>query len=133
MPPAKSPSGIHFNPDLTEFGLEGAFVATLPANLLGQEDLLRAIGQHLQFPAHIFQEYTWGELSDALHDLHWLTNKYIVLIHRDVPLLANDELRLYLDVLYSTAEDWQALEGQGLLILFPPKYEAMVKQVLHDN
>jgi hypothetical protein len=85
-----------YNPD-------GTFVAHLSI-VKSKEELFEQLNKKLLFP---YFGFNWDALDECLTDFQWIEQHKIVLVHDDMPKLAEGELRMYLDVLGYAIENWQ--------------------------
>ena len=94
-----------------------AFVARIPAGLASVEALLHALYEQARLPGYF--GFNWNALSDCLRDLHWIDCHEVVLVHSDVPKLAPEDLRNYIEVLAECVASWRPGEEHSLEVVFP--------------
>lgn len=93
------------------------YVATIPLGIDGVEQLFDVLFQVLKLPGYF--GFNWNALSDCLRDLSWVPEREVVIVHRELPHLNDDDIKLYLDVLCEAARDWKPSENHKLVIFFP--------------
>jgi hypothetical protein len=96
---------------------EKRVVAEVPAGIITVEKLFVVLVQVLRLPSYF--GFNWNALSDCLRDFHWIPEREIVLVHRDVPALPLAELTTYLAVLAEACQSWQPGEEHVLRVIFP--------------
>lgn len=83
----------------------------------GKEELLKVLGAIFSFPDYF--GFNWDALSDCLRDFNWIEKKGIVLVHNEIPELDDQSLRIYLEILIDTVQDWKEGEEHYFKVLFP--------------
>jgi len=96
---------------------DDCFLATLPVNLQGPDDLLMALYESLAFPGWF--GFNWNALFDCLGDFSWVKQREVFLIHNDLPHLSDDQMQVYLDVLFNSINNWKPDEEHELKVFFP--------------
>jgi RNAse (barnase) inhibitor barstar len=96
---------------------DDTYLGVLPLNILDATQLLEAFFDVFRFPGYF--GFNWNALFDCLGDFHWLKEKTIVVVHQEMPRLADNDLTIYLDVLYEGVIDWQDTEEHRLIVYFP--------------
>jgi hypothetical protein len=94
-----------------------AYVALIPSGLIGREQLFDSLGTQLRFPDYFGRN--WNALSDCFRDFHWIDDRVVIIVHVDLPVLGEEDLATYLDVLDQAAKDWKPGEEHELIVLFP--------------
>ncbi|WP_413670877.1 barstar family protein [Mucilaginibacter sp. Mucisp86] len=97
---------------------ENEFIAHLP-EVRGEDELLKKLSEVLEFPNYFGNN--WDALYDCLRDFHWMTKKGIALVHHELPLLADDKIKVYLNVLFEATGDWCNNEEHYFKVVFPEK------------
>jgi RNAse (barnase) inhibitor barstar len=91
------------------------------------EQLFEALSQALRLPDYFGRN--WDALDECLHDLSWIPERHIMLIHDALPGLDEESLRMYIRLLDRAAEHWYASEEHDLTIVFPPAARETVSQL----
>ncbi|WP_175931869.1 MULTISPECIES: barstar family protein [unclassified Burkholderia] len=107
-----------------------AFVAMLPATIGTKNDLLEALASSLVFPAYF--GFNWDALFDCLRDFSWLDEHDIVLVHPDLPLLQQSELKIYLRLLRDSVLDWRPDEAHRFEVVFAESDKEAVERMLRE-
>lgn len=92
-------------------------VARIGAGLASRNELFQTLGRELRLPAYFGEN--WDALSDCLRDLSWIGRERVVILHEDLPPLADRDLVTYLELLYECAKDWKQGEDHQLVVVFP--------------
>ncbi|TCS61794.1 barstar family protein [Varunaivibrio sulfuroxidans] len=92
-------------------------IATLPIGLVGQEQLLYALYEVLNFPGWF--GFNWNALYDCLRDFSWIEKNKIILIHKEFPKLSNKDMKIYLDILSNSINDWRSDDKHEFKVIFP--------------
>ena len=91
-------------------------------------NLLNRISVSLQFPDYF--GFNWDALYDCLRDFHWIKHRNIIIIHDDIPILDDQVLKIYVNVLYDAINDWQEGEDHVLDVIFPKQYEQKIESLI---
>ncbi|WP_394836950.1 barstar family protein [Pendulispora rubella] len=103
-------------------------VAHVPPGIVDVQVLFNALVEQVGFPGYF--GFNWNALSDCLRDLHWLRERELVLIHRDVPGLPPSEIHQYVTVLAECVLDWRPGEPHELKVIFPDSGKEVIGQIL---
>ena len=91
------------------------------SNKLGTEkDLISELAIKLNFPKYF--SYNWDSLYDCLRDLSWIEARSITIVHSDLPKLNDIDLKIYLEVLMDSLNEWIDDDIHDFYIFFPKKY-----------
>jgi len=93
------------------------FVAEIPAGLENRQDLFKALQGQLKFPDYF--GHNWDALDECLHDLCWIEQRRVVIIHHDVPMLPSKDTEIYIDVLKSCLRYWADKAEHEVLVVMP--------------
>lgn len=119
---------ILFTDDFNVFS-NNAFIAVLEKTK-SKRNLLEELNKQLHFPSYF--GFNWDALSDCLRDFHWLENKEIVLVHKEIPRLDKSELIKYLKVLIDAANDWKEGESHYFTVVFPNESKPFINTYLAE-
>lgn len=95
---------------------ENAFIAHL-SGVRNKDELLEQLNIKLKFPEYF--GFNWDALLDVLCDFHWIKQKKVVLIHDDFPRLNEQELTIYLQILFDSIQAWKGCEKHIIEVVFP--------------
>lgn len=70
----------------------------------------------------------WDALLDMLRDLSWIDDKYITIIHTDIPKLEADNLKAYLHVLNDAVLSWGDDDNHHLSVVFPCSTQSQIEK-----
>lgn len=110
---------INFVKNPRTYSENDAFLAHLPKTK-GKEQLLRQLSIQLNFPEYFGSN--WDALLDCLSDFHWINQTKIVIVHDEVPVLNDNDLRIYFDLISEAILSWRKYKDgkEHLLeIVFP--------------
>jgi hypothetical protein len=102
-------NGIKFSTDPRSCHPEDAFVAHIPGDN-DKTSILKQLCINLKFPDYF--GFNWDALDECLRDLQWIEQRKVVLVHDDMPVLSEKDIKTYLYILNSTIEDWQHFRDQ---------------------
>jgi len=95
----------------------GAFSIRLPRKLEGTSELMRAYAEHARFPGWF--GHNWDALYDSLKSFNDVEQRYIDIIHDDMPLLSPREFAIYIDTLTDVCKFWASRSDHKLTVAFP--------------
>ncbi|VXD07110.1 MULTISPECIES: barstar family protein [Sphingobacterium] len=81
---------------------EVEYVAYLP-KVEGENELFRKLSNILTFPDYFGEN--WSAVFDCLRDFSWISKKGITLVYEEIPVLSEEQLRIYFDVLFCAVND----------------------------
>ena len=117
-------NNISRNESLFVFGEEEADITSkdsvlrLPLGIKDKATLLSAYAEAGRFPEYF--GYNWDALSDCLCDFSWVSQKRVIIVHSDIPLLKDsEELSLYLSILANAIRIWKSEIEHQLIVVFP--------------
>ena len=95
------------------------------SNKLGtKKDLISELAIKLNFPKYF--SYNWDSLYDCLRDLSWIEARSITIVHSDLPKLNDIDLKMYLEVLMYSLNEWIDDDIHDFYIFFPKKYSKKI-------
>ena len=104
-------------------------IANVRAGIASVDDLYDVLSEALHLPNYFGRN--WDALDEVLGDLSWLAPRKIVIVHADLPDLAADELRVYLDVLRTAVDEWTRRPGaHELVVAFPEIEQLAIRRLL---
>lgn len=111
---------IHFGDDV--------LLAWIPQTITDQQALFQFLSKQLHFPEYF--GYNWDALSDMLRDLSWVSTRRVAIAHDGLPSLEEAALRMYIETLMNSVEDWKPGDAHELLALFPLSCKNLVQDIL---
>jgi len=114
---------IYFIKEPTAYWDNAEFVAFLP-KVNGQDELHSKLSEVLRFPDYYGDN--WNALYDCLRDFNWIEKEGIVLVHTELPNLPNEDLKVYVDILFDAMQDWKEGEGHYFKVIFPEESETII-------
>ena len=95
------------------------------SNKLGTEkELISELAIKLNFPKYF--SYNWDSLYDCLRDLSWIEARSITIVHSNLPKLNDIDLKMYLEVLMYSLNEWIDDDIHDFYIFFPQKYSKKI-------
>lgn len=108
-----------FASDPSAFRASDTLVFEVDPRLADKKALLAWFADRLKFPEHFGSN--WDAFDESLRDLSWISQRKIVLFHRDLPLAGNPKDRMtYLDVLVGVVRDWQSHASHEFVVVMNP-------------
>jgi hypothetical protein len=107
------------------------WVVRIGAEICTRDELFGLLQATLKLPEYF--GWNWDALDDCLRDLHWVQARRVVVRHEGLPLLPDDDLRTYLDILVRAVEDWRPDEQHELVVVFPESAELRVRGLLRST
>lgn len=119
------------------------FLLKVPGSIQTKTDLLFHYEKEGHFPGYFGGN--WDALLDCLRDFSWASQKRIVIVHDDLPVISQEgELRVYLEILEAAVNDWKEVRRgpfaespkempyveHELVVGFPSSVEPTVIRVL---
>lgn len=108
--------------------LENSFKGFVRTGISDVDELLNELADSLKFPEYYGEN--WNALSDCLRDFHWVEEKRVFLIHEDIPSINDDDLNIYIEILFDAVGDWKEGEDHELFVIFPAPSEGRVRGLL---
>jgi len=99
-------NGITFFTTEPEAGPE-VFQAVIREGIAGPEALFEEYDRHFNFP---YFGFNWHALDECLKDLQWISQPQVIITHRRLPELSENDLRRYLDALCAAIEAWRNIK-----------------------
>ncbi len=118
-------NGIKFIKETVSCQNDSAFVIHLSNRIKSKDELLHELSKKLRFPDYFGKN--WDALYDCLTDLTWLEQKEIMIVHHKIPMLNENEIKIYLTILVDAINLWKKNEEHELEIFFPSSAEAVLK------
>jgi RNAse (barnase) inhibitor barstar len=121
------------------------FVLEVPAGITSKAELLRVLADAGCFPDYF--GWNWDALVDCLCDLSWISEKQVVIFHRDLPVRGDlSECRIYLEILQTALDTWaqgtreNAIESKldiarvdhRLIVVFPHEVKKILELICKD-
>jgi RNAse (barnase) inhibitor barstar len=114
--------------DTPAYNTQEVFYARLDSEIYKQEQLFQALYYLLWFPGYF--GFNWNALEDCLKDFSWISEKKIVLAHRGLPQIPDQELRIYLEILGAAVEKWAQIDRHTFEVVFEKKDMSKALEVL---
>ena len=111
--------------------MKDAFVAVLPQTIDSKHALFKSLASLLVFPAYF--GFNWDALFDCFRDFSWIKEYDIVLIHLGLPMLPQQEMKIYLRLLRNSVLDWHPGEAHRFGVIFPESDKEIVERLLQDE
>ena len=113
-----SPDPFAYADDVASIGVKQAHVAVVPSGIEGRDALFACLIRQLRLPEHFGAN--WDALDECLRDLSWIDLHRVVLYHEALPVLEDDQLRTYLEILRDAVLDWRSDPDDELVVGLPP-------------
>lgn len=107
---------------------DGSFVVTIDSEINSKEELLKTISINLRLPDYF--GINWDALDDCLRDLHWINENLVVIMHKVIPHIKEDELKIYLRLLDEAVQEWEGDQQHSLEIVFPKTSERALLELI---
>ena len=103
------------------------FIAHL-SRFSSKDELFRQLNVKLNFPTYF--GFNWDALSDCLRDFNWIEQQRIALIHDVLPELKEQEMIIYLQILFDAIGDWEKDKNHYLEVVFPIQSKEIVDKFM---
>ena len=120
--------GISYLDSFEDFVKQNDLYAIIPQNLKSKEELLNTIAEQLHFPLYFGKN--WDALYDCMNDFTWTNCFRIVIVHKDLPVIGDDNLKIYLNILSESVAEWKSRNEHKLFIIFPSDKMSEVRRLL---
>lgn len=114
----------------TRYCNETEYIAYLP-KVKNENDLFRQLSDILVFPDYFGDN--WNALFDCLRDFSWINKRGVVLVHSEIPVLYEEELMTYFDIIFSAVEDWTDTDDHYFKVIFPKEDEPKIMKFITDS
>jgi RNAse (barnase) inhibitor barstar len=111
--------------DNTDYNYSSTLFVANIRTTIGKSHLLKTLSEELDFPDYF--GCNWDALWDCITDLEWISQKYIILVHNNLPSLSNHDLKIYLEILDKTVVYWNDYESHSLEVVFPTRVKNELK------
>lgn len=102
-----------------------SFCIEVPKGIRSKDELLAVLARTGHFPDYF--GHNWDALLDCLRDFGWISNRRIVIMHSDLPLLdCAADCKTYLEVLRDAVNDWAQAVSRTDGTLSPAEHELRV-------
>lgn len=128
---SEASQSFHLYSDEIDLRAEDRFVATISGEQQTKADLLTGLAKTLKFPDYF--GYNWDALFDCLQDLSWIPQKEIIIMHKKLPGLPFEELRIYLTVLADAVSSWREKSQHRLAVWFPQMSKLTIASILTNE
>lgn len=95
-----------------------------------KNDLFRQLSDILAFPDYFGDN--WNALFDCLRDFSWISRRGVVLVQSEIPILSEEELMTYFDIIFSAVEDWTDTDDHYFKVIFPKEDEPKIMKYFTD-
>ena len=99
---------------------ENEYIAYL-SQVEDDNDLFRQLSDILAFPDYFGDN--WNALFDCLRDFSWINKRGVVLVHSEIPVLSEEELMTYFEIIFSAVEDWTDTDDHYFKVIFSKEDE----------
>ena len=86
-------------------------------------DLFLNLSKALVFPNYFGEN--WDALCEVYRDFDWISNNDIVIIHEDLSLLDEYDLRMYLKIIKITLSFWADFNDHSVCFIFCIQYNQL--------
>jgi RNAse (barnase) inhibitor barstar len=121
---------IEFLEYTTRYCNEGEYIAYLPT-IKDVNGLFRQLSDILAFPDYFGEN--WNALFDCLRDFSWISKRGVVLVHSEIPVLSEEELMTYFEIIFSAVEDWTDTDDHYLKVIFAKENEPKIMKFFTDS
>jgi RNAse (barnase) inhibitor barstar len=94
-----------------------------------EDELFDDLSISLKFPDYF--GVNWDAVYDCLRDFSWISQRKIVLIHRNIDVNVNF-LSTYIEVLYCAIQSWKENEEHEFEVVFPTKCEPIIEKIVNQ-
>src|SRR3989338_7996435 len=131
--------GIIFADDFSKYINSSTFIGVLNDGIVSKEEFILDFKEKFQFP---HGSISWDSLDDLLSDFQWLDATRVLIVHKSIPSLINNDLKIYLDILskvsfYDPNRDlkryfkkYKVKSFDGVIAIMPSKYKDMIEVIL---
>lgn len=91
-------------------------------------DLFLNLSKALVFPNYFGEN--WDALCEVYRDFDWISNNDIVIIHEDLSLLDEYDLRMYLKIIKITLLFWAGFNDHSVCFIFSEKDKKRIMDVV---
>ena len=120
-----------FLEDTGSYTPDNAYIARIPGDISSKEQLLNVLYEKLDLPGYF--GFNWNALYDCLRDFAWINHERIVMIHEQLPALAGDDQKTYVEVLADSVIDWKPGEEHKLEVVFPRTAKNSIETLLRNS
>jgi len=122
---------FHFFTDIPSCDSSNVFCVHIDPEITTPKDLITSFYYSLWFPGYF--GFNWDALYDCLRDLEWIPYRKIAIIHRTIPKIPENELKLYLSVLMDASLFFKEKKDYDLYIFFREQDRVMINSLLKNR
>ena len=104
------------------------FIAHMSEDVSTEEALFRDLKDKLHFP-HYFG-FNWNSVWDCLRDMSWITERGVIIVHKELPFVDDSILKAYIKLLVDASLDWKPGEAHFLKIYFSERDRAKIGNMM---
>lgn len=111
-----------------QFDRSITLIGDLKDNIQNIQQLMNELYSELHFPEYF--GFNWDALYDCLCDFTWTDKHNIILRHKNLPMIAKDDLLIYLKILRDVVLNWREWQDHNFIVIFPESYKSKIDSIL---
>ncbi len=125
-------NSLNFVEDLLGMQIsENSFVVDIQQQISNQNELYDMYKRTVTFPDYFGDN--WDAFFDVLKDLSWVPQENIIIRHFFLPVLPENELRVYLEILADSVEFWTKFDRHKMVVYFSIEVEEKIKELMSKS
>ncbi len=110
---------------------ENSFVVDIQQQIGSQNELYDMYKRTVTFPDYFGDN--WDAFFDVLKDFSWVPQENIIIRHFFLPVLPDNELRVYLEILADSVEFWTKFDRHKMVVYFSIEAEEKIKELMSKS
>lgn len=110
------------------YDTEDVFLVKLDPNINNTDDLFNSLYYMLWFPGYF--GFNWNALEDCLRDFEWIDENHMVIVHKNLPGIPFDDLKIYLEILRDIVIFWRGRTEKYFDVIFNERDRVAIENIL---
>ena len=106
-------------------------IIVIDKSIIGKKEIISRISRGINSP---YPEDNWDGFEESLCDLSWILNDTVRIIHQELPIMEDSDLKTYVSVLKTAVDSWGNSDKnayrQKLQVYFPDSLQRDIEKII---